>query len=57
LSIEARFLRPVFWDDTVDVQGKTDTGRQLKNVRAVNAVGKIVADLRVLSLRVHAYSA
>ena len=57
LSIEARFLRPVFWDDTIDVQGKTDTGRQLTNVRAVNAVGKIVADLRVLSLRVHAYSA
>ena len=57
LSIEARFLRPVFWDDTIDVQGKTDTGRQLTNVRAVNAVGKIVADLRVLSLCVHAYNA
>lgn len=30
---------------------------QFTNIRAVNAIGKIVADLRVLSVRVHAYSA
>jgi acyl dehydratase len=50
LSIEARFLRPVFWDDMVDVQGKIDTGGQLTDVRAVNGDGKTVADLRVLSI-------
>ena len=50
LSIEARFLRLVFWDDTIDVQGKTNTGRWLTNGRAVNAIGKTVADLRVMSV-------
>ncbi len=48
LSIEARFLRPVFWDDTVDVQGKADTGGQITDVRAVNGNGKAVADLKVM---------
>lgn len=48
LSVEARFLRPVFWDDTIDVQGKVDTGGQLTDVRAINEDGKTVADLRVL---------
>lgn len=49
LSIEARFLRPVFWDDALDVQVRdTEDGRR-EGVRVVNGAGKIVADLRVLS--------
>ncbi len=48
LSVEARFLRPVFWDDAIDVEGRKEIGGRLAEIRAVNAAGRTVADLRVL---------
>lgn len=50
LSVEARFLRPVFWDDAIDVQGRTENGGGLAEIRAVNAAGRTVADMRVLEV-------
>jgi acyl dehydratase len=50
LSIEARLLRPVFWDDTVDVQGRANKVGRLSDVRVINGDGKTVADLQVRSV-------
>ncbi len=42
------FLRPVFWDDELGIEGETASG-SLRHVRAVNAAGKTVADCSIAS--------
>ena len=49
LSVEARFLRPVFWDDAIKVEGRRNGDGAISEFRAVNADGKTVADLRVIA--------
>jgi hypothetical protein len=48
LSIEARFLRPVFWDDAIDIEGRRDADGTYAYFRAANRDGKTVAELRVV---------
>ena len=48
-SVEVRFLRPVFWDDTVEIQTRTDGQGGISAVRALNSDGKVVAHLNVLA--------
>ena len=44
LTLRIRFLRPVFWDDTLAIEGRADDAGVLEAVRAINADGKCVAD-------------
>jgi len=46
-DVTIRFLRPVFWDDTLAVEGKRGADGTLAAVRAVNGAGKVAADCRV----------
>lgn len=46
LDVTARFARPVHWDDTVTLWSVGD-GEVLDVLRAVNAEGKLAAELRV----------
>jgi hypothetical protein len=47
-DVTIRFLRPVFWDDAIAVQGRRGgEGGPLQALRAVNVGGKVVADCRV----------
>lgn len=48
LAIEARFLRPVFWDDAIDIEGRCGRDGTYAHFRAANRDGKTVADLRVV---------
>lgn len=48
LAIEARFLRPVFWDDAIDIEGRCGRDGTYAHFRAANRDGKTVADLRVI---------
>lgn len=47
LVLTIRFLRPVFWDDTLVIEGRTDDSGALQAVRALNADGKCVADCQL----------
>ncbi len=44
LALHIRFLRPVFWDDALVIEGFTDDSGALQAARALNADGKCVAD-------------
>ena len=48
LSIEVHFLRPVFWDDAIDIEGRRDADGTYAYFRAANRDGKTVAELRVV---------
>jgi len=48
-SVEARFLRPVFWDDAIDIEGCRDVDGSISELRATNSDGKTVADLCVIA--------
>ena len=48
-SVEARFLRPVFWDDAIDIEGRRDVDGSISELRATNSDGKTVADLLVIA--------
>ena len=49
LSVDARFLRPVFWDDAINVEGRRNTDGSISEFRAANSDGKTVANLRVIA--------
>jgi hypothetical protein len=52
LDVTVQLLRPVFWDDAVDVLGRRDERKgRLAEIRAVNGDGKIVADCKVDAVR------
>ncbi|MCZ6665377.1 MAG: MaoC/PaaZ C-terminal domain-containing protein [Gammaproteobacteria bacterium] len=44
LALHIRFLRPVFWDDALVIEGRRDDSGGLQAVRALNEDGKCVAD-------------
>jgi acyl dehydratase len=46
-DVTIRFRRPVFWDDTLDIEGRRGADGTLVTIRAVNGDGKVVADCRV----------
>jgi hypothetical protein len=46
LALCIRFRRPVFWDDTLTIEG-LEEGHQLGLLRAVNAAGNCVADCEI----------
>lgn len=50
MDVELKFLKPVFWDDSVNVQGKRENGT-LVELRAVNGDGETVATGIVNSVR------
>jgi acyl dehydratase len=50
MDVELKFLKPVFWDDAVKVQGRRDGG-VLTALRAVNGDGETVATGIVNSVR------
>ena len=49
LSVEARFIHPVFWDDAVDIKERRGADGTYAVFRAANGEGKTVADLRVVN--------
>ena len=50
MDVELKFLKPVFWDDSVAVQGKRENGA-ITELRAVNGDGETVATGVVNSVR------
>ncbi|MEE2689606.1 MAG: MaoC family dehydratase [Pseudomonadota bacterium] len=50
LSIETRFLRPVFWDDAIDIEGRREADGTYAYFRAANQDDKTVAELRVIEI-------
>jgi acyl dehydratase len=51
-EVMIRFLRPVFWDDAVDVVGRrVGESDHLTEIRAMNREGRVVADCRVETVR------
>ena len=49
-DVEIRFLRPVFWDDTIVVEGRRGDDGKLQALRAVNEAGKVASTCTVHSL-------
>ena len=51
MDVEVRLLKPVFWDDAVEVQGRrAEAGGALTAIRAVNGDGACVATCAVNSV-------
>ena len=50
LDVTLRFLRPVFWDDSIAVVGRRGAEGKLAELRALNGDGKIVGDCHVASV-------
>lgn len=46
-AVVIRFLRPVFWDDAVDILVGRDGAGRIAQVRALNGDGKLLADCAV----------
>ncbi len=50
-TMRTRFLRPVFWDEPIDVFGRREGDGGLVALRCLNANGKLVTDGHVLDLK------
>lgn len=50
-TMRTRFLRPVFWDEAVDVFGRREGDGGLVALRCLNADGKLVTEGHVLDLK------
>jgi hydroxyacyl-ACP dehydratase HTD2-like protein with hotdog domain len=48
LAFSVRFLRPVFWDDALEIHGRRDAAGGLTSTWATNEAGRVVATLDVV---------